>query len=129
MGTDSNTDQLAAYSKEGPPEHGLPAIRRLRALLDEWEEHQVRAARARGWNWGEIGRVLGRSRQAVHARYRDVVERDPLPRPLTAWEIRTKKRECWSRGSPARSAKSDGWCSRRNSTTNYLDRRWGARGG
>ena len=93
MGTDSNTDQLAAYAKEGPPEHGLPAIRRLRALLDEWEAYQVRAARARGWNWGEIGRVLGRSRQAVHARYRDVVERDPLPKPLTAWDIRTKKRE------------------------------------
>ena len=45
-------------------------MRRLRELLDRWEAAQVAAARGYGWNWGEIGRVLGRSRQAVHARYR-----------------------------------------------------------
>lgn len=62
--------QLALYASDGPPEHGLPAVRRLRRLLDRWEADQVAAARGRGWNWGEIGRVLGRSRQAVHAKYR-----------------------------------------------------------
>ena len=66
-----NASELAEYAAAGPPEHGLPAIRRLRVLLEDWEAVQVRAARDRGWNWGEIGRVLGRSRQAVHERYRD----------------------------------------------------------
>jgi hypothetical protein len=63
-------ERLALYACDGPPEHALPAIRRLRSLIEVWESRQVAAARASGWNWGEIGRVLGRSRQAVHARYR-----------------------------------------------------------
>jgi hypothetical protein len=63
-------EQLARYACAGPPEHALPAVRRLRTLINHWEEQQVAAARGRGWTWGEIARVLGRSRQAVHTRYR-----------------------------------------------------------
>ena len=83
-------EQLALYASEGPPEHGLPAVRRLRELLDRWEAAQLAAARGYRWNWGEIGRVLGRSRQAVHARYRAKTSSTAEPagsRPLTTAEF------------------------------------------
>ena len=44
-------------------------MRQLRALVDEWEEVQVRSARERGFRWSEIGRLLGRHRQAVHREF------------------------------------------------------------
>jgi hypothetical protein len=34
----------------------------------------VRAARAVGFSWGEIGRLLGVPRQLVHRRFRDEVD-------------------------------------------------------
>jgi hypothetical protein len=37
-------------------------------------EDAVRAARAVGFSWGEIGRVLGVPRQLLHRRYRDEVD-------------------------------------------------------
>jgi hypothetical protein len=61
--------------------------------LDHWEAAQVTAARGCGWNWAEIGRVLGRSRQAVYARYR-------APRELGDGEAKgttTTADDRWSR--------------------------------
>lgn len=77
---------LAAYAVAGPPDHALPAIRQLRRVLDECEPAQVAAARAAGWNWGEIARTLGRSRQAVHRRYRNIPQGEAR-RPLTQYEV------------------------------------------
>jgi len=34
-------------------------------------EHAVRQARANGWNWSEIARALGVSRQLLHKRFRN----------------------------------------------------------
>ncbi len=34
----------------------------------------IRAARAAGWSWGEIGRVLGVPRQVLHRRFRNEVD-------------------------------------------------------
>ena len=49
------------------------ALTALCELLDEdipWIERTViRNARAQGYDWGRIGRLLRRSRQAVHKRY------------------------------------------------------------
>ncbi len=56
-------------ASSGSPEEGLPAVKQLRALVDQWEEAQVRAARERGFRWAEIGRLLGRHRQAVHREF------------------------------------------------------------
>jgi IS30 family transposase len=87
---------LAAYAVAGPPEHALPAIRRLRRLLDECEPVQVAAARAAGWNWGEIARTLGRSRQAVHRRYRNL-PRGEARRPLTQYEVSLEIQRLYTR--------------------------------
>lgn len=34
-------------------------------------EQAVRQARANGWSWAEIGRILGVSRQVLHRRFRN----------------------------------------------------------
>jgi hypothetical protein len=53
--------------------HAIVAVRRL---LDEdlpWlEERAVRLARADGYNWAQLGRLLHRSRQAVRQRFADI---------------------------------------------------------
>jgi hypothetical protein len=87
---------LARYAASGPPEHALVAIRRLRRLLDDCEPAQVAAARAAGWNWGEIARVLGRSRQAVHRRYRHLPLGTPR-RPRSRQEIELESQRLYTR--------------------------------
>lgn len=54
----------------------LRSIRWLRRLLDGAEDHWVRRAWRSGESWMWIGLMLGRSRQAVHMRYRRAVERE-----------------------------------------------------
>lgn len=58
------------------PTTALRSIRWLRRLLDGAEDHWVARAWARGESWMWIGLMLGRSRQAVHMRYRRVLERE-----------------------------------------------------
>lgn len=64
---------LVTCALEGPPDMGLAAVARLRSLVDDWERSQVERARALGWNWAEIARILGRHRQAVHREYAKVL--------------------------------------------------------
>jgi hypothetical protein len=56
---------------DGDPAVALPAIRRLRAWLDEREGISVRAARRAGWSWRRIGEALGRAGQTLWERYRE----------------------------------------------------------
>lgn len=61
--------KLAGAAASPDPEVGLAAVASLRLLLDRLEELQVDNARARGWSWQDVARVLGVSRQAVHKKY------------------------------------------------------------
>jgi DNA-directed RNA polymerase specialized sigma24 family protein len=54
--------------------------RELAAALDDLDRARaryaeaVRAAREAGWSWGEIGRLLGVTKQSLHRQFRNVVE-------------------------------------------------------
>jgi hypothetical protein len=48
------------------PATGLAAVAALRGLVEVLEELQVDNARAQGWSWRDIARVLGVSKQAMH---------------------------------------------------------------
>jgi hypothetical protein len=48
------------------PATGLAAVAALRGLVEVLEEVQVSNARAKGWSWRDIARVLGVTKQAVH---------------------------------------------------------------
>lgn len=51
------------------PAQGLQAVVVLRRTTERLEAIYVKAARAHGWTWQEIGDALGVSRQAVHKKY------------------------------------------------------------
>jgi hypothetical protein len=51
---------------------GLTAATMLASVVDRLRGELVRLALRRGATWNEIGRALGVSKQAAHARYRDV---------------------------------------------------------
>jgi len=64
------------------PRVALIACRRLSD--DEFasiERRAVRRARQEGWTWARIGRLLGRTRQSVRARFADVDSAAPLRLP------------------------------------------------
>jgi hypothetical protein len=61
--------KLAGQASSRDPAVGLAAVASLRVLLESLEELQVENARALGWSWGQIGRALGVTKQAVHRRY------------------------------------------------------------
>jgi hypothetical protein len=52
------------------PENALAALGVLQHWLAKREEGLVHEARDKGASWGDIARLLGRSRQAVWERYR-----------------------------------------------------------
>jgi transcriptional regulator of acetoin/glycerol metabolism len=52
------------------PEVALPAVARLRRLLEQLEAEHVAAARRAGWSWQEIAGRLGVAKQTVHRKYR-----------------------------------------------------------
>jgi hypothetical protein len=57
--------------------HRLIAIRNLRDHLGRMERDATRDARRQGLSWAAIARSLALSRQAVHARYRDLPVGEP----------------------------------------------------
>lgn len=50
---------------------GLAAATMLASVVDRLRGELVRGALRHGATWNEIGRALGVSKQAAHARYRD----------------------------------------------------------
>jgi hypothetical protein len=63
------TDDLTAKLRTTDPATGLRAVGALHRLAEQVEATHVRAARAAGWSWEQIGDALGVSRQSVHAKY------------------------------------------------------------
>ena len=51
------------------PAVGLAAVAALQGLVEVLEALQVDNARAQGWSWRDISRVLGVTKQAVHYRH------------------------------------------------------------
>ena len=60
---------LAGSLSDTDPAVGLHAVWALRALLDQVERLQVDNARAAGWSWADIARVLRVSKQSVHEKH------------------------------------------------------------
>lgn len=68
----------------GEPREAVAAVRRLGADDLPWlEDRVVRLAREHGYTWAKIGRLLGRSRQAVTKRFA-AIDGTPQPLPLAA---------------------------------------------
>ncbi|MEX2626675.1 MAG: hypothetical protein WD225_07305 [Ilumatobacteraceae bacterium] len=64
------------------PRRALIAVHRFQVLHLPWlEARAVAKAREHGWNWARIGRLLGRSRQAVRQRYVRLVPSTPARDP------------------------------------------------
>jgi hypothetical protein len=62
------------------PRLALAAVRVLENDLDWLRRRAVRLARQSGYDWGTIGRLLGRTRQSVRERFADdTAPLDPLP--------------------------------------------------
>lgn len=62
------------------PRLAVVAVRRLRSEDLPWlEERAVRFARAQGYSWARLGRLLGRSRQATQKRFAPI---DGTPQPM-----------------------------------------------
>ena len=75
------------------PRAALIAYRRFAADELPWLEHRVVAlARREGWDWGRIGRLLGRRRQSVHERFAHAVPR-PMPDPEGGAQRRRRQSE------------------------------------
>lgn len=66
---------LAAAKEPGPV---LTGVRELREWLDGREEEAVRDARLQGWPWGHIAAVLGRSKQGIWEKYRELDAADGM---------------------------------------------------
>jgi hypothetical protein len=58
------------------PAIGFRAVLALRRLAEQVEANQVAAARGKGWSWQQIGDALGITRQSVHAKYGNELDRD-----------------------------------------------------
>ena len=69
-------DQLDALLDDLLGDDPRPALIAFCRLVDDelpWLEQRVVAlARREGWNWATIARLLGRSRQSVHERFRNI---------------------------------------------------------
>jgi DNA-directed RNA polymerase specialized sigma24 family protein len=64
-------DPVLADLYGGISRHALAAARDNLADAKIQYEQAVRQARANGWNWSEIARTLGVSRQLLHKRFRN----------------------------------------------------------
>ena len=61
--------QLVQAAAGPDPATGLAAVAALRGLVEVLEELQVDHARANGWSWRAIARVLGVTKQAMHYKH------------------------------------------------------------
>lgn len=65
----SQGSQLVVAAADPDPATGLAAVAALRGIVEVLEELQVDNARAQGWSWRDIARVLGVSKQATHYKH------------------------------------------------------------
>jgi ATP-dependent Clp protease ATP-binding subunit ClpA len=78
METDTRLAELAAEVAGAPtPRAALRRLSELRSALDAFERRQVARALAEGESFAAIARDLGRSRQAVHRRFRSLAAEQP----------------------------------------------------
>ena len=68
MGRHDEMVELIGRLGDGP-DVGMPAVVRLKDLLDQEVLAQVGGARRSGWSWARIGSVFGVTAQAVHKRF------------------------------------------------------------
>nr|WP_322756195.1 helix-turn-helix domain-containing protein [Frankia sp. Cas3] len=61
--------QMVEAAGDPDPATGLAAVAALRGLVEVLEELQVDNARAQGWSWRDIARVLGVTKQAMHYKH------------------------------------------------------------
>ncbi len=66
-----DVDMILGWAQDPDPVIALPALRRIRYHLDEWEEEAVLKAQVEGIPWSRIGQLLGRSKQSVWQQYHD----------------------------------------------------------
>lgn len=66
----ASPDPIAADVFGGISRRALAQARDDLASATTQYEQAVRQARANGWTWAEIGRILGVSRQVLHRRFR-----------------------------------------------------------
>ena len=78
-------DELHRLINDALADDPRVALIACRRLSDEEfasiERRAVRRARQEGWTWARIGRLLGRTRQSVRARFADVDAAAPLRLP------------------------------------------------
>ena len=88
----TKTDELHRLIIDALADDPRVALIACRRLADEEfasiERNAVRRARQSGWTWARIGRLLGRTRQSVRARFAGVDEAAPLrlPDPKQQWD-------------------------------------------
>ncbi|MFB9183544.1 helix-turn-helix domain-containing protein [Dactylosporangium sucinum] len=71
MSVDADLQRVALGTA---PDVALPAVARLRRLLEQLEAEHVAAARRAGWSWQDIALRLGVTKQTVHRKYRYLEE-------------------------------------------------------
>ena len=70
--------EIAADLESEQPMAALLAVRYVGEHVDGWEARAVGLAREAGWSWDRIAVVLGRTRQSVWSKHRDVAPRNVL---------------------------------------------------
>jgi flagellar motor component MotA len=61
--------RMVDAAADADPAVGLAAVAALHGLVEVLEALQVDNARAAGWSWRDIARVLGVTKQAVHYKH------------------------------------------------------------
>ncbi|MGI8867346.1 MAG: helix-turn-helix domain-containing protein [Mycobacteriales bacterium] len=65
----AQASQMVRAAADPDPATGLAAVAALRGLVEVLEELQVDNARAKGWSWRDIARMLGVTKQATHYKH------------------------------------------------------------
>lgn len=89
------------------------ALIAYRSLADDhlpWLEQRVVAlARRDGWDWGRIGRLLGRTRQSTREKFKDLRPATPIDRNAAhhRWQAATGKAMAAVRSLPSQQFRED----------------------